>query len=73
MRGIKVMMKEIITVLYRLEIENFYSIRQRQILDLRVADNVPDAPGRLDSIYPGARERAPRVVAIFLNQCLHAT
>ena len=52
-------------MLYRLEIENFYSVRYLQVLDLRVADNVPDAPGRLDSVFDGASERAPRVIAIF--------
>lgn len=52
-------------MLYRLEIENFYSVRHRQVLDLRVADNVPDAAGRLDPIFPSSRERASRIIAIF--------
>jgi hypothetical protein len=52
-------------MLYRLEIENFYSMRDRQIIDLRVADNVPDEDGRLAPIWRGATERAPKVVALF--------
>jgi hypothetical protein len=52
-------------MLYRLEIENFYSVRQPQVLDLRVAENVPDSPGRLDPLFPGSRERAARVIALF--------
>jgi predicted ATPase len=52
-------------MLYRLEIENFYSIRLPQALDLRVAENVPDVPGRFDPLFPGSRERAARVVALF--------
>lgn len=52
-------------MLYRLELENFYSVRQPQVLDLRVASNVPDDPGRLDPIFPGSSERGARVIAIF--------
>lgn len=50
-------------MLYRLEISNFYSFRQPQVIDLRVGGNVPDAPGRLDAIFAGSKERAPRVAA----------
>jgi uncharacterized protein len=52
-------------MLHRLEIENFYSIRDRQIIDLRVAANVPDEDGRLAPIWRGEAERAPKVVALF--------
>jgi len=52
-------------MLYRLEIENFYSIRDRQVIDLRVARNTPDEDGRLAPIWPGAEERAPKVTAFF--------
>lgn len=52
-------------MLYKLEIENFYSIRDRQELDLRVSKAVPDYPERLAPIYQGAEERAPKVVACF--------
>ena len=52
-------------MLYRLEVENFYSIRDRQVIDLRVARNTPDDDGRLAPIWPGAAERAPKVAAFF--------
>ncbi len=49
----------------RLEIENFYSVRQTQVLDLRVADNVPEEAGRFGDACPGSKVRVPRVVAVF--------
>jgi AAA15 family ATPase/GTPase len=52
-------------MIYRLEIENFYCVRQPQVLDLRVGQNVPDTPGRFDPLFPGSSERAPRVIALF--------
>jgi hypothetical protein len=52
-------------MIYRLEIENFYSVCERQVIDLTVGKKVPDDPGRLVSIHDGSEERAPRVVAIF--------
>lgn len=52
-------------MLYSLDIENFYSIRERQVVDLRAAGNAPDTPERLAPIWAGAKERAPKVVAIF--------
>ena len=52
-------------MLYRLEVENFYSIRDRQVIDLRVARNTLDDDGRLAPIWPGAAERAPKVAALF--------
>jgi hypothetical protein len=52
-------------MIYRLEVENFYSIRERQVIDLRVARNTPDDPERLAPIWPGATERAPKVAAFF--------
>lgn len=52
-------------MLFELEIENFYSIRDRQTIDLRVASNVPDAPGRFAPVWAGAKDRAPKVIAIF--------
>lgn len=36
-------------MLYRLEVENFYSIRDSQTLDLTVAPNVPDPEDRFAS------------------------
>ncbi|KAJ8138629.1 hypothetical protein OY671_008158, partial [Metschnikowia pulcherrima] len=50
---------------FELEIENFFSIRDKQVVDSRVAANAPDLPGRLSPIWPGASDRAPKVVAIF--------
>ena len=52
-------------MLHRLEIENFYSIRDRQVIDFRAADNVPDASPSLAPLWPGSSERAPKVVALF--------
>ncbi|MBK8222741.1 MAG: AAA family ATPase [Candidatus Obscuribacter sp.] len=52
-------------MLFMLEIENFYSIRNPQIIDLRVGRSVSDNPGRLAEIGPGMSERAPKVVSIF--------
>jgi hypothetical protein len=49
----------------RLEVENFYSIRQAQSLDLRIAENVPPIMGRFGEAFPGSRERVPKVVSIF--------
>ena len=52
-------------MLYLLEIENFYSIRTKQTVDLRIGDAVSDEPGRFDKLFPGSKERASRVVAFF--------
>jgi energy-coupling factor transporter ATP-binding protein EcfA2 len=52
-------------MLYELEIENFYSIRDAQLIDLRVAANAPDLPGRFAPLWAGSKDRAPKVVAIF--------
>ena len=52
-------------MLHLLRIENFYSILEPQCIDLRVAANVPDAPGRFAPLWEGSMERAPKVVAIF--------
>src|SRR5689334_9827271 len=52
-------------MLYRLEIQNFYSIREPQVIDLRIGENVPDAVGRFDTLFPGSKDRGSRVVAFF--------
>jgi hypothetical protein len=52
-------------MIYRLAIENFYSVRQAQVLDLRVADNVPEVAGRFGDACPGSKARVPKVVALF--------
>ena len=50
---------------YRLEIENFYSIRDQQVLDLRVNRTVKDAPEKFAPLFPGSDDRAPKVVALY--------
>jgi uncharacterized protein len=52
-------------MLYCLEIENFYSIRYRQELDLRVAANAPDDESLFAPVYQGAADRVPKTLAIF--------
>ena len=52
-------------MIYRIEIENFCSIRDRQILDLRVPANAPRESHRLASCWRGSVDRAPKVVAVF--------
>jgi hypothetical protein len=52
-------------MLYKLEIENFFSIRDAQKLDLTIAPNVPDADGRYAPIFPGSELRAPKLVALY--------
>lgn len=52
-------------MLYRVEIENFYSIRDRQDVDLRVAANAPGEEGLFAPVYPGAKDRVPKALVIF--------
>jgi uncharacterized protein len=52
-------------MLYRLEIENFYSIRDPQVLDLCVPKSVTDHPERFAPAFRGAENRSPKVVALF--------
>ena len=52
-------------MIYRLEIKNFYSIRDEKIIDLTVSKKVPDESGRFDAIHDGSEVRVPRIVAIF--------
>lgn len=52
-------------MLYRLEIENFYSIRDLQVLDLRIPKITPEHPERFSQIYHGSSEQVPKVVAVF--------
>jgi hypothetical protein len=51
-------------MLYRIEIENFYSIRDAVSIDLRAARNAPFS-SHLQPVWPGAMERAPKVLAFF--------
>lgn len=52
-------------MLYRLEIENFFSVRDPQVIDLSIPTNVPDPDSRFAAIFPGSDVRAPKVVAIY--------
>ncbi|MDE1150129.1 MAG: AAA family ATPase [Azospirillaceae bacterium] len=52
-------------MLHRLEIENFYSILESQVIDLRVANHAPDAPERFVPIWRNSTEKAPKIVAFF--------
>ena len=52
-------------MLFRIEVENFFSISDRQVIDLRVRKSVKDELGRLGPIYKGSAERCPNVLALF--------
>jgi AAA15 family ATPase/GTPase len=52
-------------MIHRLEIENFYSIRETQVIDLRIGAKVPDDEGRFGQIKDGSGERVPKTVALF--------
>lgn len=52
-------------MLYRVEIENFFSIGESQVIDLRARKSVDNPLGRLSPIHVGAEDRAPTVVALF--------
>lgn len=52
-------------MLYKLEVENFFSIRDLQVLDLSVDGKVPDPEGRYAPIFEGADVRAPKVVTLY--------
>jgi hypothetical protein len=52
-------------MLHRLEIENFYSVREPQVIDLRASGHAPEDADRLAPLWNGATERAPKVVALF--------
>ena len=54
-----------IGMFYRLEIENFFSIRERQVMDLRVGRSVKGGPEKFAPLFPGSNERAPKVVALY--------
>lgn len=51
-------------MLHRFEVENFYSIRSPQVIDLRAAASAPVSE-RLVPIWKDATERASKVVALF--------
>ncbi len=49
----------------RLEIENFYSIRETQVIDLRISAKVPNDAGKYCDTIGRNRDRIPKVVAFF--------
>lgn len=52
-------------MLYRIEVENFFSIRDLQVLDLTVEKKLADPEGRYSPIFEGSEARAPKVVVIY--------
>lgn len=52
-------------MIYKLEVENFFSIRDPQVLDLSVDGKVSDPEGRLTPIFEGADVRVPKVIALY--------
>ena len=52
-------------VITKLEVENFYSVQNRQVLDLTVPRNAPAEAEHLVETWAGSRERVPKIVAIF--------
>lgn len=52
-------------MLYKVEIENFCSICDHQVVDLRARKSVDNMLGRLSPIYPGSTDRVPNVVTLF--------
>jgi hypothetical protein len=52
-------------MIHRLEIENFYSIRETQVIDLSIGAKVPGEEGRFGRLRDGSDVRAPKTVAFF--------
>lgn len=52
-------------MLHRLEIANFYSVLDPQVIDLQVSGHALPEPGRTAPLWAGATERAPKVVVLF--------
>ena len=52
-------------MLYRVEIENFFSISEPQVIDLRARKSVKDIFGRLSPIHAGSKWHGPNVVALY--------
>lgn len=52
-------------MIYRVEIENFYSIRERQVIDLVVEGQAPVASQRVVKVNSNPDKWSPRVVAVF--------
>lgn len=52
-------------MIYKIEIENFGSIKERQVIELDVPASLSDLDNRLADIFPGAGRKAPKVIAVF--------
>jgi hypothetical protein len=52
-------------MIHLIEIENFLSFRDRQVVDLRVSGKVSDKVGRFGPIFPTSETKAPKIVALF--------
>ncbi len=52
-------------MLYKLEVENFFSFRDLQVLDLSIDAKVPDPDGRFATVFEGSSVRAPKVVVLY--------
>ena len=52
-------------MLSRLEISNFYSLKDPQTINLKVSTGAPEAAGRFAPPWKGSTERAAKVVAFF--------
>jgi hypothetical protein len=52
-------------MLHRLEISNFYSVREPQVIDLRTSGHLTPDPERTAPLWAGAPDRAPKVVVLF--------
>jgi hypothetical protein len=52
-------------MIHRLEASNFYSLREAQVIDLRVSANVPDLTRTVRAYVLGRKELASKVVALF--------
>lgn len=52
-------------MIYRLELENFYCFRDRQVLDLSVPLTTPPNEEKFAEVFAGSKIRVPKVVALF--------
>jgi AAA15 family ATPase/GTPase len=52
-------------MLHKLEIENFYSIRDHQIIDLTTTYIMPNEPNRFASIFSDKAIQAPKIIALY--------
>ena len=52
-------------MLHKIEIENFYSIKDREVLDFTVSKNVPDSPANFVHSISDESIRVSKVAALF--------